>query len=56
MEIVFEFPSPYGGTFRDALILPVDHGLSEAELQAMKQARFDDFIAFVEAAAVAPQE
>lgn len=49
MQIIFEFPSVYG-TFRDALHLPDDHGLSEAELTAMKQARFDNWVAHIEAA------
>ena len=49
MQIIFEFPSVYG-TFRDALHLPDDHGLSEAELTAMKQARLDNWVAHIEAA------
>lgn len=47
MQIIFEFPSTYG-TFRDALNLPDDHGLSEDELTAMKQARFDSWVASIE--------
>ena len=49
MQIIFEFPSVYG-TFRDAINLPDDHGLSEAELTAMKQARLDNWVAHVEVA------
>ena len=45
-QIVFSFDSPYG-TFCDALNLPDDHGFSDAELDAMKQQRFDSWIAVV---------
>ena len=40
MKIDFEVTRE-GYTYRDALHLPDDHGLSEAEIEAMKQARFD---------------
>ena len=40
--------------FRDALNLPDDHGLSDDELTAIKQARFDAWIAHVEAASQEP--
>ena len=53
MQIIFEFPSVYG-TFRDALNLPDNHGLSEAELTAMKQARLDNWVAHIEAASQEP--
>jgi hypothetical protein len=46
IKIDFEFDSPYG-VFRDALHLPDDHGLSEAQIEAMKQQRFDYWLAFV---------
>lgn len=46
MKIDFEFQTPYG-LFRDALHLPDDHGLSDAELEAMKQARVDAWVAIV---------
>ena len=48
VKIEFEFDSPYG-VFRDALYLPEDHGLTDAEIQAMKQQRFDNWIAIVTA-------
>lgn len=48
MQIIFEFPSRYG-TFRDALNLPDDHGLSDDELDAMKQARLDNWVAHIDA-------
>lgn len=46
VSIEFEFDTQYG-TFRDALVLPDDHGLSDAELDAMKQQRLDNWIAAV---------
>ena len=55
MQIIFEFPSAYG-TFRDALNLPDDHGLSEAELTAMKQARLENWLAHIEAASQAEEQ
>jgi hypothetical protein len=48
IKIDFEFDSQYG-VFRDALHLPDDHGMTEAEIQAMKQQRFDNWIAIVNA-------
>jgi len=46
VKIDFEFDSQYG-VFRDALHLPEDHGLSDAEIQALKQQRFDNWLAIV---------
>lgn len=48
VKIDFEFDSPYG-VFRDALHLPEDHGMSDVEITAMKQQRFDNWIAIVTA-------
>ena len=48
IKIDFEFDSQHG-VFRDALHLPDDHGMTEAEIQAMKQQRFDNWIAIVTA-------
>jgi hypothetical protein len=48
MKIDFEFESAYG-VFRDALHLPDDHGLNDSEISAMKQQRFDNWIAIVNA-------
>jgi hypothetical protein len=50
MQIIFEFQTEYG-VFRDALHLPDDHGYSDAELDAMKQERVDNWIALVSAPA-----
>jgi hypothetical protein len=46
VKIDFEFDSPYG-VFRDALHLPDDHGMTEDEIQAMKQQRLDNWLAIV---------
>jgi hypothetical protein len=46
VSIEFEFDTPYG-TFRDALVLPADHGLTDAELEAMKQQRLDNWVTAV---------
>lgn len=46
IKIDFEFESTYG-VFRDALHLPDDHGFTDAEIQAMKQQRFDNWLAIV---------
>lgn len=35
--------------FRDALVLPDDHGLTDPQIEAMKQARFDAWYAVVTA-------
>jgi hypothetical protein len=48
IKIDFEFESKYG-VFRDAIHLPEDHGMSEEQLAAMKQQRFDNWIAIIEA-------
>lgn len=33
--------------FGDALHLPDDHGLTDVEIEAMKQARYDQWLAYV---------
>lgn len=48
IKIDFEFDSPYG-VFRDALHLPDDHGMTDDQIQAMKQQRFDNWLAIVNA-------
>ena len=48
MKIDFSFSSQHG-TFSDALHLPDDHGLSDEQIEAMKQARFDNWIAVITA-------
>jgi hypothetical protein len=46
MKIDFFFDTQYG-KFCDALHLPDDHTLSEAEIEVMKQQRLDNWIAVV---------
>ena len=48
MKIDFSFPSQYG-TFSDALVLEDDHAFTDAEIEAMKQQRFDNWIAVITA-------
>ena len=48
IKIDFEFDSTYG-VFRDALHLPEDHTFTDAEIQAMKQQRYDNWLAVVNA-------
>jgi hypothetical protein len=48
IKIDFEFDTPYG-VFRDALHLPDDHTFTDAEVQAMKEQRRDNWIAIVSA-------
>lgn len=48
IQIIFEFTTNHG-VFRDALWLPVDHGLTEGQIGAMKQQRLDNWLAVVEA-------
>ena len=57
MKIDFEFETKYG-VFRDALNFYDGAIPSEAEIEAMKQQRVDNWIAFVDAAsnAEAPAE
>lgn len=47
-KIDFEFNTPHG-VFRDALHLPDDHTFTDAEIQAMKEQRRDNWIAVVTA-------
>ena len=51
MKIDFEFQTPYG-LFCDALHLADDHGLTESEIELMKQERVNNWIAVVTAPSV----
>lgn len=55
IKIDFQFETPHG-KFADALHLPDDHGLSDAEIQAMKEQRRDNWIAVVTAPPAPPEE
>lgn len=46
IKIDFEFETAYG-KFADALHLPDDHTFTDAEIQAMKEQRRDNWIAAV---------
>ena len=48
VKIDFQFDTPHG-KFSDALHLPDNHGFSEAQIQAMKEQRRDNWIAIVTA-------
>jgi hypothetical protein len=48
MKIDFSFDTPHG-KFADALHLPDDHTYTDAEIEAMKQQRLDNWIAVVTA-------
>jgi len=37
-----------GLTFADAIVLPDDHGLTDAQIEAMKQARYDKWRDFID--------
>jgi hypothetical protein len=36
-----------GYSFKDAIVLPVGHGFTDAQIEEMKQKRFDDWYAIV---------
>ena len=48
IKIEFEMTRD-GKTFRDAIVLPIGHGYTEAQLQELQQKRFDDWYAIVTA-------
>lgn len=48
VKIEFEI-SQNGYTFRDAIVLPENHGMSDEQIDAIKQKRFDDWYAIVTA-------
>lgn len=47
MQIRFSFETKYG-TFSDALNLPDDHTFTEAEIEAMKLQRRDNWVAHID--------
>jgi hypothetical protein len=48
IKIDFEIQNEKYGVYRDALYLAEDHGLSDAEIEAMKQERYDNWLDAVE--------
>ena len=55
MQIIFKFDTPFG-SFCDALNLPDDHGLSDEQIEAMKQERLTNWLAVVNPVVETPQE
>lgn len=57
VRIDFRLTRPDGSCeFRDALVLPDDHGLSEAEILAMQQERYDAWYIAVTTPPPPPEE
>jgi hypothetical protein len=48
IKIDFEFDSEFG-IYRDALVLPEDHQLSEDDIELLKKERLDNWIAILNA-------
>jgi hypothetical protein len=48
MNIDFEITKD-GYTLKDAIVLPDNHGMTDDEIEAMKQKRFDNWYAIVTA-------
>jgi hypothetical protein len=46
IKIDFEFDSPYG-KYADAIVLLDGQTMTDAEIEAMKQARYDNWLAFI---------
>jgi hypothetical protein len=51
MQIRFNYETKYG-VFSDALNLEDDHGYTEAELETMKEARRDSWVAYIDSTQV----
>ncbi len=48
IKIDFEVQNEKYGVYRDALYLPDDHAFSEAEIESMKQERYDNWVNIIE--------
>lgn len=48
IKIDFEIKNEKYGVYRDALYLAEDHGLSDAEIESMKQERYDNWLNIIE--------
>ena len=55
IKIDFEIETEHG-TFRDALHLPDDHSFTDSEIEAMKQERVNNWVAFVTAANLSSED
>ena len=53
IKIDFEILDDNGLPFKDALHLPDDHTFTDDEIEAMKQERFNNWVAFIEAQSLA---
>lgn len=49
IQIIFEFEYEHGMKYRDALYLPANHTFTDAEIEAMKQERFQNWISIITA-------
>lgn len=54
-RIEFEFDSEFG-VYRDAIVLPDNHGLSKAKIEEIKQTRFENWKAHIIAASEVTEE
>lgn len=48
VKIDFEITHGTYGVYRDALHLPDDHGLSDEQIKALQQERFDNWVNIIE--------
>jgi len=48
IKIDFEIQNEKYGVYRDALYLAEDHSLSDAEIEAMKQERYNNWVNIIE--------
>jgi hypothetical protein len=48
IKIDFEIKHETYGTYRDAIYLQEDHSLSDAEIEAMKQERYNNWLNIIE--------
>ena len=55
IKIDFEIPNEKYGTYRDALYLPEDHGMTDEQIEAMKQERYNNWVNIVENPVEAPE-
>ena len=55
-QVSFSIDHPQYGTFGDTLWLEDDHTYTEADIEAMKQERFNNWVRFVEETSATPIE
>lgn len=55
IKIDFEFQTKFG-VFRDALHLPVNHELTDSQINDLKQQRLDNWLKIVDPPAETPSE